>query len=103
MQLRLSVEKPIAQAYFKNFQNPKLEWKDINTLPRRVKINTNLRIIWYILLHNILSFALFAWISLKTQFIFFILNAQKMKFSIKDFFSKCDQIRKKSRIWSQLL
>ena len=26
-----------------------------------------------------------------------------MKFSIKDFFSKCDQIRKKLRIWSHLL
>ena len=25
-----------------------------------------------------------------------------MKFSIKDFFSKCDQIRKKRRIWSHL-
>ena len=24
-------------------------------------------------------------------------------FSIKDFFSKCDQIRRKLRIWSQLL
>ena len=30
-------------------------------------------------------------------------TAQKMKFSIKDFFSKCDQIRKKLRIWSHLL
>ena len=29
--------------------------------------------------------------------------AQKMKFSIKDFFSKCDQIRKKLRIWLRLL
>ena len=28
---------------------------------------------------------------------------KKMKFSIKDFFSKCDQIRRKLRIWSQLL
>ena len=27
----------------------------------------------------------------------------KMKFSIKDFFGKCDQIRKKLRIWSHLL
>ena len=27
-------------------------------------------------------------------------NAQKMKFSIKDFFSKCDQIHRKLRIWS---
>ena len=26
-----------------------------------------------------------------------------MKFSIKDFFSKCDQIRRFQRIWSHLL
>ena len=26
-----------------------------------------------------------------------------MKFSIKDFFSKCDQIRRKQQIWSHLL
>ena len=26
-----------------------------------------------------------------------------MKFSIKDFFSKCDQIRRKLQIWSYLL
>ena len=31
------------------------------------------------------------------------LTAQKMKFSIKDLFSKCDQIHRKLRIWSQLL
>ena len=30
-------------------------------------------------------------------------TAQKMKFSIKDFFSKCDQIRSFLRIWSHLL
>ena len=30
-------------------------------------------------------------------------TAQKMKFSIKDFFSKCDQIRMKRRSWSHLL
>ena len=29
-------------------------------------------------------------------------TAQKMKFSIKDFFSKCDQIRRNLRIWSHL-
>ena len=28
---------------------------------------------------------------------------KKMKFSIKDFFRKCDQIRRKLRIWSHLL
>ena len=31
------------------------------------------------------------------------ITAQKMKFSIKDFYSKCDQIRRKLRIWSHLL
>ena len=30
-------------------------------------------------------------------------TAQKMKFSIKDFFSKCDQISRKLRIWSHFL
>ena len=30
-------------------------------------------------------------------------TAQKMKFYIKGFFSKCDQIRRKLRIWSHLL
>ena len=30
-------------------------------------------------------------------------TVQKMKFSIKDFFSKCDQIRRKLYIWSRLL
>ena len=30
-------------------------------------------------------------------------TAQKMKFSIKDFFSKCHQIRRKRLIWSHLL
>ena len=31
------------------------------------------------------------------------ITAQKLKFSIKDFFSKCDQIRSFLRIWSYLL
>ena len=30
-------------------------------------------------------------------------HCTKMKFPIKDFFSKCNQIRRKPRIWSQLL
>ena len=37
------------------------------------------------------------------ELIFYSPTAQKMKFSIKDFFSKCDQISKKLRIWSHLL
>ena len=32
-----------------------------------------------------------------------IYTSQKMKFSIKDCFSKCDQIRRKLRIWSHSL
>ena len=32
-----------------------------------------------------------------------LVTAQKMKFSIKDFFSKCDQIPSFLRIWSNLL
>ena len=32
-----------------------------------------------------------------------IFTAQEIKFSIKDFFSKCDQIRSILRIWSHLL
>ena len=32
-----------------------------------------------------------------------ICTAQKMKLSTKDFFGKCDQIRKNLRIWSHLL
>ena len=35
--------------------------------------------------------------------IMFSNTAQKMKFLIKDFFSKCDQIRRKLQIWSHLL
>ena len=38
-----------------------------------------------------------------TRSISFICTTQKMKFSIKDSFSKCNQIRKKLRIWSHLL
>ena len=33
----------------------------------------------------------------------YVFTAQKIKFSIKDFFNKCDQIRRKLRIWSHLL
>ena len=33
----------------------------------------------------------------------FQFTAQKIKFSIKDFFSKCDQIRMKLQIWQHLL
>ena len=48
--------------------------------------------------------------SLQTHHVYFTLNRfnveytlyKKMKFFIKDFFSKCDQIRRFLRIWSHL-
>ena len=55
MQLILKVEIQTAQTNFhKNFQNPELEWKDINTLPRHVTTNANLCIFQCKSLHNIL-------------------------------------------------
>ena len=40
----------------------------------------------------------------RIRMIYFCVDtAQKLKFSIKDFFSKCDQIRRKLLIWSHLL
>ena len=36
-------------------------------------------------------------------FVYTLITAQKVKFSIKDFFSKCNQIRIFLRIWSNLL
>ena len=35
--------------------------------------------------------------------LYITLTVQKMKFSIKDFFSKCDQARSFLRVWSHLL
>ena len=32
-----------------------------------------------------------------------LITEQKIKFSIKDFFSKCEQIRRKFRVWSYIL
>ena len=50
-----------------------------------------------------ISFQLFFEITLTIIEIFSQYVAQKMKFSITDFFSKCDQIRSFLRIWSHLL
>ena len=51
---------------------------------------------------SVIGFGILCWCPLKSG-LFMHVVAQKMKFSIKDFFSKCDQIRKKLRIWSHLL
>ena len=47
------------------------------------------------------SFSPMFWIS--SECVMYVHTAQKMMFPIEDFFSKCDQICKKLRIWSHLL
>ena len=39
----------------------------------------------------------------KQAYLMSSITAQKMEFSIRDFFSKCDQIRSFLRIWSHVL
>ena len=48
---------------------------------------------------------LFSWISKNVFYLesLWFSTTRKIKFSIKDFFSKCDQIRRKLRTWSHLL
>ena len=46
---------------------------------------------------------IFSRVGLNASFEDFLHTVQEMKFSIKDFLSKCDQIRWKLRIWSHLL
>ena len=53
----------------------------------------------YLILGASTSFTLIFGIKVKSH----PYTAQKMKFSIKDFFSKCDQIRSFLWIWSHLL
>ena len=44
-----------------------------------------------------------AWNNYSKHAGFVFYTAQEMKFSIKDFFSKCNQICRKLQIWSHLL
>ena len=47
--------KPTSQTYFENlFSNFNLDWKSIYLLPRRVTLDTNLRMFQYKLLNNVL-------------------------------------------------
>ena len=45
---------------------------------------------------------LWLWFFSPKNTLFSLITTQKMKFFIKDFFSKCDQIRSLLRIWSHL-
>ena len=46
-----------------------------------------------------LALLLFVW---STNLLEVLITAQEANFSIKNYFSKCDQIRRKLRIWSHL-
>ena len=71
--------RPTSNPHWK-YKKPEVFWCLLGREGRQYKGNINLK-----------------WISSKT------FTAQKMKFSIKYFFSKCDQIHWKLRIWSHLL
>ena len=55
LQVSLNDTKTKSQIYFeKLFPNKKIEWKCIYLMPRRAKIDTNLRIFQYKILNNVL-------------------------------------------------
>ena len=94
------VKRTIKQFMLTYRINPCLSSKIINTGyvgPNYVSQKGEKEIKVFILLSNHFTS------SLARAFLLTVLTAQKMKFSIKDFFSKCDQIRSLLRIWSNLL
>ena len=68
----------------------------MKTIPRTVFDASVNKVIWYKI-----QIRFRGWFSELELLVIF--TAQKMKFSIEDFFSKCDQIRRKLLIWSHLL
>ena len=70
-------------------------------------VRCGLRNFWrvglYIKKHVCFPYTLINRKKLRATITIYTMAAQKKKFSIKDFFSKCDQIRRKLWIWSHLL
>ena len=66
----------------------------------RLQISPNLKVTYYFFLLPDLNI-LDTTFAERTCYLFF--SAQKMKFSIEDFFRKCDRIHRNLRIWSHLL
>ena len=55
LQVSLNNSKTRSQLYFENlFQNKDIDWKHVYLLPRRVTVDTNLRIFQYKILNNVL-------------------------------------------------
>ena len=71
------------------------------TIGHRVDISTNFRFLFNLLNNNCMCCHQDSWSY--GLVIDHSIAVQKMKFSIKDFFSKCDQVRRKLRISSHLL
>ena len=78
--------------YFKrNYCESNIIWRKVTA--RQKMVNTSAK--W--------SSIIQVWLKLSLLYKINEFTAQKMKFSIKDSFSKYDQIRRKLRIWSNLL
>ena len=55
LQISLNNSKTRSQLYFADlFQNKDIDWKYVYLLPRRVTVDTNLRIFLYKILNNVL-------------------------------------------------
>ena len=55
LQISLNNSKTRSQLYFEDFfQNKDIDWKHVHLLPRRVTVDTNLRIFQYKILNNVL-------------------------------------------------
>ena len=60
LQISLNNSKTRLQLYFENlFQKKDIDWKHVYPLPRRVTVDTNLRIFRYKILNNVLFFFVF--------------------------------------------
>ena len=83
----------------------KWDYKLINifmSIKHKLKfINVILMLFWSLLYVSCVK--TLRWLARSTNHGFATITAHKMKFSIKDFFSKCDQIRSVLWIWSHLL
>ena len=67
------------------------------------KADSGQQMMWHLHSSSVHQSSRFAWSDLKVASSLATSTAKKWSFSIKDFFSKCDKIYRKLRIWSHLL
>ena len=97
---KIYMSESVCQNPFPNMVYAKVTW----SLSSRSR-SRNEKILEFI--HNAIKWKVVVWcLSLLLKFIQpsqILVHCTKMKLSIKDFFSKCEQIRRKLWIWSHLL